>query len=753
MSECSVSIQDVGKLYRLYNNPADKVLDIIGVNRLLFWKRNYYEDFWALRGVDLKVSKGEQLGIIGRNGAGKSTLLKIISGIVTPTEGYVNVQGKIQALMELGTGFHPEFTGRQNIRVSLSYHGFTKEEIRQKEIEIIEFTELEDFIDHPTKTYSSGMYTRLAFSTATSIEPDILIIDEILGAGDAYFMGKCTERMKKLTDESGATVIFVSHDLPAVQSMCERVIWLNRGRITMDGDPVDVTRAYYQEVQEEENLRLRARLQGISKKEAFSVRQVDTHRHLLFHLSTVDREHPQAVHRIRKIRLFDGKRRLNEIEVGAAADNSPSETCRILSENGYSDWGEPDRDEKGFFRCYRNMKGRYGFAPFEFMVPLKSESGKKGKLRLEIEADIDSEEDLCLELFGKEGYTRLGMMTAANRSSIYAFEFDLKSVDQPMDNHMDASGDDSIYTYPFSFLIESDKDSDFPLVACVRFISDEFSDAVNMDHTDSERIQINKEGWGKLEEINNRMCRPALPLEGGKAHIQFSVKEKDVSFFQKYRMEVDAVPGKKGACRVCVNYKNQDIPIGEILPEDKEDVKTYTFRLDIVCNLGKTDSHKSRAVIESGHKEAWIEQLTFFDGNMKPVTGIEEGGALIVQVKYDTSICVKKPEFGMTVYRIDGTCICHANTALADSRIEEIEGKGYVRFIFSPFYGGPGEYLLSTSIFKYLDPASKVQPPFYDQHDRAYRFRVWKRFGLGMNIGLLRNPYTIEHSQENGYEG
>ena len=169
------------------------------------------------------------------------------------------VAGRIQALMELGTGFHPEFTGRQNIHAALAYQGLPSHEIRDKEAAIVDFAELEGFIDQPLKTYSAGMYTRLAFSTATAVEPDILIIDEVLGAGDAYFAGKCFERMRQITIDSGATVLFVSHDLASVQKLCDRVVWLERGCVRLDGEPLDVSKAYYKTVQQEEAQRLLAR--------------------------------------------------------------------------------------------------------------------------------------------------------------------------------------------------------------------------------------------------------------------------------------------------------------------------------------------------------------------------------------------------------------------------------------------------------------------------------------------------------------
>jgi len=246
-------------MYKLYRRPADKVLGALGLDRLLFWRRHTYKEFWALRDINLDVGRGARLGFIGRNGAGKSTLLKIVAGNVAATEGTVEVNGRIQALMELGTGFHPEFTGRQNIRASLAFQGFRDAEIRQMEEEIVDFAELDEFIDQPVKTYSAGMYTRLAFSTATAIKPEILIIDEVLGAGDAYFAGKCLERMKQLTEASGATVLFVSHDLGSVQQLCERVIWIDHGRVQYDGKPLEVIKAYMAVVHKEEEHRLRAR--------------------------------------------------------------------------------------------------------------------------------------------------------------------------------------------------------------------------------------------------------------------------------------------------------------------------------------------------------------------------------------------------------------------------------------------------------------------------------------------------------------
>ncbi len=255
----AVQTSNLGKMYKLYNSRREKILDSLGLNRLCFWQKKQYQEFWALRGINLSIRKGERVGIIGHNGAGKSTLLKTLIGSQLPTEGTMRLDGRIQALMQLGIGFHPDFSGRENIRASLGYNNLSTREIAVCEEEIIDFTELEDFIDQPVKNYSAGMYARLAFATATAIKPEILIIDEVLGAGDAYFAGKCVERMKHLSIESGATVLFVSHDLASVQNMCERCIWIDRGLLRADGPALDVIKAYSAHVREREELRLKIR--------------------------------------------------------------------------------------------------------------------------------------------------------------------------------------------------------------------------------------------------------------------------------------------------------------------------------------------------------------------------------------------------------------------------------------------------------------------------------------------------------------
>ena len=255
MSDIAISIDRVARMFKRYRNPRYRVMEALGL-RL---PKNAYDEFWALRDISFTVRRGERVALIGRNGAGKSTLLNIVCGRLRPSSGSATVQGRIQALMELGTGFHPDFTGRENVLSSLAYQGISGARALALVDEVIDFSELDDFIDQPIKTYSAGMYARLAFSTATVFDPDVLIIDEVLGAGDAYFAAKCTERMRRLTLETGATVLFVSHDLASVERLCHRAIWIERGQIHMSGSTREVSKSYHASILEQEEARLRAR--------------------------------------------------------------------------------------------------------------------------------------------------------------------------------------------------------------------------------------------------------------------------------------------------------------------------------------------------------------------------------------------------------------------------------------------------------------------------------------------------------------
>jgi lipopolysaccharide transport system ATP-binding protein len=245
-SKSAIRVQDLSKCYEIYAQPQDRLKQSIHprLQRLVGRQpRTYYREFWALRDVSFEVDKGEAVGIIGRNGAGKSTLLQLVCGTLNPTGGSVAVEGTVSALLELGNGFNPEFTGRENVYLNATMLGLTQEEIDEKFDEIAAFAEIGDFLAQPTKTYSSGMLMRLAFAVNTCIDPDILIVDEALSVGDAPFQSKCFKRLRQLIND-GTSILFVSHDISTVRSICKRALWLKNGQVEMWGDAKDVAKQY-----------------------------------------------------------------------------------------------------------------------------------------------------------------------------------------------------------------------------------------------------------------------------------------------------------------------------------------------------------------------------------------------------------------------------------------------------------------------------------------------------------------------------
>jgi ABC-type polysaccharide/polyol phosphate transport system ATPase subunit len=237
-----IIVENLSVKFRIYHNKAPSLKEALAG---LFRKggMNPYSDFIALNDISFQLNKGDRVGIIGHNGAGKSTLLKVLCRVYEPLEGLVNVQGKIAPLLEIGAGFHPEFTGRENIYFNGSLLGYKRQEIAKIEQSVIEFAQVEEFIDTPVKYYSTGMYTRLAFSLATAMHPDILILDEIFNGGDASFKERATERMNALIDKANI-MIMVSHDTELIKSLCNRVLWLDHGKLIADGNPDDMIDLY-----------------------------------------------------------------------------------------------------------------------------------------------------------------------------------------------------------------------------------------------------------------------------------------------------------------------------------------------------------------------------------------------------------------------------------------------------------------------------------------------------------------------------
>jgi len=243
MKPLAIRLKKVSKIYKLHNSQWDMLVEVLRLQRFGFKTKSTVKDFPALSNVSLEIHTGQRIGIIGRNGAGKTTLLKLLCGNFSPTQGEIEVNGTVQALMSVGMGFHPEYTGRENVKASLQYNGIKLSEYQRAMEGIFDFCELGDFLDQPFKTYSLGMQARLMFATATAVSPDILIVDEVLGAGDAYFIAKSKTRIEKIVS-SGCTILLVSHSMQNILELCSEVIWIDKGKIRMQGEAFKVVKAY-----------------------------------------------------------------------------------------------------------------------------------------------------------------------------------------------------------------------------------------------------------------------------------------------------------------------------------------------------------------------------------------------------------------------------------------------------------------------------------------------------------------------------
>jgi lipopolysaccharide transport system ATP-binding protein len=251
-NEIAIRVQNLSKCYQIYDNPADRLKQFVLPRIMRFLGKSskpYFREFWALRDISFEVKRGETVGIIGRNGSGKSTLLQIICGTLTPTTGEVLVNGRVAALLELGSGFNPEFTGRENVYLNAAVLGLSKEEVDIRFDKIAAFADIGEFIDQPVKIYSSGMYVKLAFAVIAHVDADILVIDEALAVGDAVFIQKCMRFIR--TFQERGTLLFVSHDTASVQNLCKSAVWLGKGEVLQVGTSKDVAQAYFQYTMQE----------------------------------------------------------------------------------------------------------------------------------------------------------------------------------------------------------------------------------------------------------------------------------------------------------------------------------------------------------------------------------------------------------------------------------------------------------------------------------------------------------------------
>lgn len=238
MEKGSIEVRNLSKVYHLYNRSSDRIRETFSIK-----KKKYSRDHYALKNINLSIKHGESVGIVGTNGSGKSTLLKLVTGVVSPTEGEIETGGKIAALLELGAGFNPEYTGIENIYLNGTMMGYTQEEMKKRVPDIIEFADIGEFMEQPVKSYSSGMFARLAFAVSINVEPDILIVDEALSVGDTRFQVKCIDKMREL-QEKGTTILFVTHAIEQIKRFCTRAIWIKNGELIEDGEASQVVDLY-----------------------------------------------------------------------------------------------------------------------------------------------------------------------------------------------------------------------------------------------------------------------------------------------------------------------------------------------------------------------------------------------------------------------------------------------------------------------------------------------------------------------------
>jgi lipopolysaccharide transport system ATP-binding protein len=344
----AICLRGIGKRYLLFGSRLDAVLEALGFSWLRSGQRQRARQFWALRGINLTLPRGARIGIIGRNGAGKSTLLKLITGNIEPTEGQIEVDGEVQALLQAGTGMHPDFTGYQNIEAALTYQGLSAQEIRDAVADIVDFTELGPFLDQPFKSYSTGMQARLAFATATVVRPDILIIDEVLGVGDGYFLSKSTERVQKLID-TGATVLLVSHSMEQIIRFCEQTIWMDRGQIVRQGDTLEVVKEYERYLRLLDERRIKANNHR-RRDNPTGARQDEDRFTDSFHL----RFRAVAGSRLQvgDIVLLENDRQQEVLHVGGPQDSAPGNSAVVCVEGNA--WSSPQSSDG---HVYRELSG------------------------------------------------------------------------------------------------------------------------------------------------------------------------------------------------------------------------------------------------------------------------------------------------------------------------------------------------------------------------------------------------------------
>jgi lipopolysaccharide transport system ATP-binding protein len=398
-----IELEGVSKVFDVYRHPRARMMAALG----LPGARSSREQFVAVQDITFSIKPGERVGLIGRNGAGKSTILKMVAGLLRPTEGRLAVNGRVQALLELGTGFHPEFTGRANVFASLAYQGIAGPQAQTLFEDVLDFTELDEFIDRPVKTYSAGMYARLAFATATAVRPEVLIVDEILGAGDAYFGLKSSQRMLRLTGQ-GTTMLFVSHDIASVLMMCDRAIWIDRGRMLMDDLPHEVGKRYAASIRRQSELRLKAENLKLLRSQIESL-EGDTSSTVICRFVPPEGAAVAKPVTIRSIAARDGAVEIDRVLVGSARDNEAGQPVYLMASPEFMNWGPPRRDGAGgTFREIGDFGGVYGHAPFAVQAV---SAQRLSDITIEIEHGVvGGGVELLVQQHNENGYRTIGKL-------------------------------------------------------------------------------------------------------------------------------------------------------------------------------------------------------------------------------------------------------------------------------------------------------------------------------------------------------
>lgn len=404
MSDVAIHAKDLRKVYRLYTKPSYRFRDMFGI---LGHKAGAFTEHAALDGVSLDIARGEKVAIIGRNGAGKSTFLKLVTGVIEPTSGVLEVRARVHALLQIGTGFHPDFTGRENVYAYLAQLGITGAEADRRCAETIEFAEIEEYINQPVKTYSTGMAVRLMFSVSTAIAPDLLVLDEVLGVGDAYFSNKSYGRIRDLCDQQGTTLLLVTHDIYSAVKICGRIVWIDHGRVLMDSDGPSVVKAYEDSIRQQEESRLRARKQ--ERLRAARALQQGSRAHVIVEIQCRDNQPAASPVYFSRIALTSHGSVVGELPLGQAdADEASSH----LQFEGTS-WGPAATVHGRLARPLMNHGSPFHKVAGVFAVDRSALDVTMTDVGLEVDYHSDAPADLLLVAFVDGRRVNFGALPAS----------------------------------------------------------------------------------------------------------------------------------------------------------------------------------------------------------------------------------------------------------------------------------------------------------------------------------------------------